>query len=235
MKEGICTICNKKFIKKFRSKSCSKKCGYTLMTKHFEKKCPTCGIIFKSRAIHCSNKCRGISIRNIPKYYIVKLSQLSDEQHFDRLKESFENKVIKQDGCWGFKGKTRTDGYAGIEYKGKNLLIHRASWLIHNGSLPQNLCVLHKCDNRICSNPNHLFLGTQEDNIRDMVLKKRNSAPIGEKVSISKLKSEQVMQIKKLLAQKMTIKKIAQLFNISFITISDIKRNKTWRHISTEN
>lgn len=233
-KEKTCPICHKKYRKKYLTKNCSKKCSNISLTKYFEKKCPTCGTIFKKRAVHCSNKCRGVSIQGVQKDYIVKLKNLTEEQHTFRLKESFENNVIKGPGCWDFNGKTRTDGYAALEYKGRRMLVHRASWLIHYGVIPDGIFVLHKCDNRKCSNPDHLFLGTQKDNIFDMVSKGRNRYVSGEKIVQSKLKTEQVIKIKKLLAQNISNKKIAESFNINHCTVSDIKNNKTWKQVSIE-
>jgi len=82
-------------------------------------------------------------------------------------KERFEKNVIKQKGCWswnGNKGKT----YKSIIYNGKAIKAHRASWMLYKGSIPDGMCVCHKCDNPICTNPDHLFLGTQQDNLNDM-------------------------------------------------------------------
>lgn len=92
----------------------------------------------------------------------------------------FWEKVEKTDGCWnwtacvlkGYKGFTGGYGLFGIG--GKSFLVHRLSWEINNGRIPDGLCVLHTCDNRKCVNPEHLFLGTRGDNARDMVLKGRN-------------------------------------------------------------
>ena len=119
------------------------------------------------------------------------------------MKVIFNSRVIKKDGCWDFKGKTTSDGYFEIKIGGrispKILKAHRVSWMIHNGDIPDRLCVLHKCDNRICTNPEHLFLGTNADNVSDREQKSRGNQLKGEDHNKSVLTVEQVKKIKKLL------------------------------------
>src|ERR1041385_5030391 len=89
----------------------------------------------------------------------------------------FWDKVIIIDGaCWKWRGERHAHGYSVIRLRGNrkiNWLAHRLSWQIHNGPIPEGLCICHKCDNPECTNPEHLFLGTQLDNIKDCTLKKR--------------------------------------------------------------
>jgi hypothetical protein len=94
----------------------------------------------------------------------------------------FWEKVKKSDtnDCWEWQSTTNNKGYGTISIKGRSRLAHRFSYEIHNGSIPNGLNVLHRCDNPLCCNPAHLFLGTQRDNIADMVAKgrNRNSTPV---------------------------------------------------------
>lgn len=80
----------------------------------------------------------------------------------------------QQSGCWHYTGFINKGGYGTIGFRGNRcFLAHRVSWILHVGEIPQGLFVLHKCDNRKCVNPDHLFLGTIQDNVDDMYAKGR--------------------------------------------------------------
>lgn len=79
-------------------------------------------------------------------------------------------------GCWLFRGCLVGHGYGRINIAGRLVLAHRASWAIHNGEVPAGKCVLHHCDKPGCINPAHLFLGTQADNVTDMITKGRSKS-----------------------------------------------------------
>lgn len=85
-----------------------------------------------------------------------------------------------ENGCWEFTGALRS-GYGAIKYKGKTCATHRVSYEISNGNIPNGLLVCHKCDNRKCINPEHLFLGTYSENMQDCKNKGRIVIPAGKK------------------------------------------------------
>lgn len=86
----------------------------------------------------------------------------------------FFNKVIKSSSCWNWVGALRgKTGYGCLKVDGKVIDSHRASWMLHNGKIPDGLWVLHKCDNRRCVNPEHLFLGDRSANMKDCANKGR--------------------------------------------------------------
>lgn len=93
----------------------------------------------------------------------------------------FFDKVEKTDYCWNFNGASRGHGYGCMKIKGKTIDAHRISWIIHFGEIPRNLLICHKCDNTKCVNPDHLFIGTQKDNIMDAQNKGRLLQPIGQR------------------------------------------------------
>lgn len=159
------------------------------------------------------------------------------------LREKFEKFVIKKDGCWDWSGCASNPGYGQFRYKGKLIRAHIASWIIHNGSIPKGMCVCHKCDNRRCSNPDHLFIGTQKDNIKDAIKKNRHPT-IGKKGSehhLAKLNEEKVLEIRKELEKRkhmtksyimkkdLSQKKLAEKFGVSQTLISCINCEKNWK------
>lgn len=87
----------------------------------------------------------------------------------------FWRHVRKSDGCWEWQGNRNNRNYGMSWYHplGKKIPAHRVSWLLAHGEIPEGMCVLHKCDNRPCVRPDHLFLGTHSDNTRDMNAKGR--------------------------------------------------------------
>lgn len=119
--------------------------------------------------------------------------------------------------CWPWTKARVTDGYGTIAYEvGDLYATHRLSFIIEHGNIPEGMQVLHSCDNPPCCNPAHLFLGTNLDNVRDMLNKRRGSV---------KLTCEQVKQIKEDFRKQRII---AEEYNISQSLVSRIKRGNRW-------
>lgn len=85
---------------------------------------------------------------------------------------------VSETGCWEWIGCDKKDGYGEIHVDGKNMRAHRASYTVFKEDIPNGLLVCHKCDNRKCVNPDHLFLGTHKDNWDDAVNKGRIVTPV---------------------------------------------------------
>ena len=130
--------------------------------------------------------------------------------------------------CWVWTGCKRPGGYGQIRYDRRIQKSHRVSWKINCGDIPEGLCVLHKCDNPSCVNPNHLWLGTYQDNSTDMVNKERQSK--GENLPQSKITQVYADCIRTAYANgDATYRQLAKEFNISRSTIWYIVTNQTWR------
>ncbi len=149
------------------------------------------------------------------------------------LRELYEYHVVKKDGCWDWKASLDSDGYGQIT-GARELKIskaHRASWTIHRGPIPEGMSVLHKCDNRRCTNPDHLFLGKPLENSRDMVYKGRQTK--GVKNGGAKLTEEQVKEIRKQSSQGIKVSYLAEKYDVCRDTIWRVKaKKKYWKHIS---
>lgn len=88
--------------------------------------------------------------------------------------ERFWSFVEKTDSCWLWTGAKHPKGYGIFHLRGRTPRAHVLSWILHHGPVPRGLCVLHRCDNPPCVNPDHLFLGTPQDNTDDMTRKGRH-------------------------------------------------------------
>jgi len=90
--------------------------------------------------------------------------------------ERFLEKTKRADsGCLEWLACRNTKGYGWFRFDGRNQVAHRVAWMLEHGDIPEGLCICHTCDNRICVDVDHLFLGTVKDNNRDMFLKGRNA------------------------------------------------------------
>lgn len=127
--------------------------------------------------------------------------------------------------CWLWLGNTTGTGYGQLSIDGYPKLAHRLSWEMHNGPIPDGLWVLHKCDNHGCVNPNHLFLGTPQDNTQDMIKKGRRA-----RINV-KLTEDKVVAIRQRVERGERRCDLAQEFGVSRSTVSDITKRKIWKHI----
>jgi hypothetical protein len=145
----------------------------------------------------------------------------------DRL---FWGKVSVGDGCWVWDGAKCGSGYGHLGRSGKTLMAHRYAYEQLVGPIPAHLCVLHRCDNRLCVNPDHLFLGTHQENTQDMIRKGRqiNVGSPGGKNGNAKLSKEQAEEIRRLAANGVSQSEIARRFSVVQPHISRIVRQISW-------
>lgn len=145
----------------------------------------------------------------------------------------FWSKVDKRgpNDCWEWQGCVTRKGYGFIKVGHNTQLAHRVAWILLRGAIEDDLCCLHSCDNPKCVNPNHIFLGTREDNNLDRKRKGRgrNGPQDGSNNNHAKLTWDKVEEIRRLFNQKgISQGQIARRFNITQPTVSRIVRGLGW-------
>jgi hypothetical protein len=130
-------------------------------------------------------------------------------------------------GCWFWiGGGTR---YGRFWANGKLEGAHNISYVLHKGEIPKGLQVCHSCDNTQCVNPDHLFLGTFQENMDDKVSKGRQAK--GETAGRAKLKDDDVRVIRQMIAEGFPQAQIARDYGVDPKQITRIKQKKTWSHV----
>lgn len=150
----------------------------------------------------------------------------------EKVVTRFWSKCEKTDSCWNWVAKSRNNGYGFYSVKKHNkvhhFFAHRLAWQLTNGPIPKGQCVLHKCDNKLCVNPDHLFLGSNSDNIKDMLKKGRQVK--GSKMWSSKLSEEQVREIREK-NKTQSKNSLALEYGVSRQTILNICLGRSWKHV----
>lgn len=169
------------------------------------------------------------------------------------------DKTSHPDGCWTWTGCKNRKGYGPFSYGGrvanggKKVLAHRLSYELHVGPIPENQFVCHHCDNPACVNPEHLFLGNNADNMRDMKEKGRHwmlhkpelilrgddhpsrlhpeRMARGEAHGVAKLTEPQVLEIRALFESGHSKNGLAKRFGMSRYAIRCVVDRVSWKHI----
>lgn len=138
-----------------------------------------------------------------------------------------ENSHIDENGCrvWD---KFKKNGYGVTLLNGKLEQAHRASWMVFVGSIPDGMQLNHNCHNKACINIEHLYVGTQKENVKDMDVAGRRNKPVGERAGLAKLNESQVVAIR---SDSRTNSAVAKEYNVSQTLVSAIRLRKIWRHL----
>jgi len=138
--------------------------------------------------------------------------------------------VVCTGTCWLWTGTKNRAGYGKLCFKNNNAATaHRVSYLLFKGEIPAGMCVCHTCDNPACVKPDHLWLGTTQENTADMV--KKNRSLRGEKSTMAKVTEADVIAIRKLNSLNIAQNKISKMFNLTAGHINNIIKKRVWKHI----
>lgn len=158
---------------------------------------------------------------------------VSKEEDIERFKSKV---VINKNDCWlwnggRYKRKNGNKSYGRFETKlfPEEYLAHRISFLLFKGPIPESMFICHICDVENCVNPDHLFIGTAEANIKDMILKNRQAS--GENNGSSKLKEYEVLAIRKSYSNGISLHDLAEKYNVYNTCIYKVIKRESWKHI----
>lgn len=169
----------------------------------------------------------GDPLREPPKGHSANPWQIDDPD----FEQFFWSKTVRtKKGCLEWSGAREQSGYGHITLGRKRVKTHRVAWQLANGREPV-LDVLHHCDNPPCINPEHLYEGTDADNVRDCMERGRHWVPVGEEAKKSILKEVQVKEIRILISQKIRHIDIAKWYGVSKSAIGHISAGDSWKHL----
>lgn len=165
-------------------------------------------------------------------------STTNEARFWTRVDKSGPIHPVLGTACWLWTAGKSRGGYGEMKVaKGVDAYAHRLSWGIAFGEIPPGMWVLHRCDNPTCVNPQHLFLGTQTDNMRDAVRKRRHvsgfmiNRPVGERHGSAKMIESDVVEIRRLAASGIGSAEIAQRIGISRQAVRGVVSGRSWRHV----
>lgn len=142
-------------------------------------------------------------------------------------------------GCWIWSGVVSGNGYGKLRINGRQVSAHRVAYQEFIGPIPRGMCVCHSCDTPLCVNPSHLWLGTHQDNMRDMIRKGRHGSkadgyvphrqgPKGERARTAKLDAAKVLDIRN---SRSSCAELAEKYGITARAIAMVRSFETWGHI----
>lgn len=164
--------------------------------------------------------------------YPFKLYNTTKHRYNRTPEERLEGLSIPEpnSGCWLWLGRLNEWGYGVFRLDNKTVLAHRASWIVNYGEIPDGKKVCHSCDMPPCINPDHLWIGTDDDNAQDCIRKGRAVHPRGCEHPNVSITEDQAMEIISRLRTEEDLA-IATYIGCTENAVNLIRRNRTWRHL----
>lgn len=171
----------------------------------------------------------GEEINILKKYYHGKIPKRKRYHTYEAESVRFWKKVEKNDDdCWIWQGEKTTHGYGFFRLEGrkntrKRIMAHRKAYMLTYGKFDDSLLVCHKCDNPPCVRPDHLFLGTDQDNNTDKMIKRRAAKALTEK---------DVLEIVKLVKSGKSMLSVSKLYGVVATSVANIMSGKNWAYLT---
>ena len=153
------------------------------------------------------------------------------EEWLEAAREAVAARTLKVGRCWLWTGHINDSGYGLLILRRHRMRAHRAAWQLSGGDLPPGMSVCHTCDNPWCVRPEHLFLGTHQENMRDGVRKGRVGGRAGELAGRAKLSNADVRAIRLRIHSGEACTKIAQDYPVCAKVIQNIRKGKIWQSV----
>lgn len=159
---------------------------------------------------------------------------MSKRNTMESIAELFRTRTSTNEaGCIEWNGSRNRGGYGTVGLNGKIMITSRIAWELRYGEIPAGMFVLHRCDNRCCINPDHLFLGTQQDNIADMKRKGRakSGGARGKQLPQTKISEDDARSIRAMYASGCKQKELAHKFGVTQSAVSMIVTGRNWKYV----
>jgi hypothetical protein len=152
----------------------------------------------------------------------------------DRMLVEGQHYLVQPSGCWFWTMEMSPNGYGHAWFQGRTELAHRLSYMLAKGPIAAGLLVCHTCDNRQCVNPEHLWLGTQKENLQDAARKGRRKYCPGEKNGHAKLTEQAVLFCRMVCGGEITQTYLAKHYGVAVSAISRAISGKRWKHLGEQ-